>query len=171
MHRRLCLLGTFFLFISSAAIFAQDKPSTQVPPGLRPRALTMNINAQVLEKNQVVVWNEVNQRITFSGSPVNIRLEGANVVIVLQFTPFIRSQGGNVLVAQTQVLIDIPNEEGIRYHTSIQTIPMNLDEPIYFFPLGPARPQDSASIEIILTVKPYRESEGTSVNAGRGNDK
>jgi len=169
MHRRLCLLGTFFLFLAIAGMYAEDPPLPEVPPGLRPRALTMDINARVLEKNQVVVWNETNQRLTFSGSPVNVRLEGANVVIILQFTPFIRNQGGNVLVAQAQVLIDIPNEEGIRYHTSIQTIPMNLDEPIYFFPLGSARPQDSASIEIILTVKPYREAEGTSVNARRGN--
>ena len=169
MHRRLCLLGAFFLFIASVGSYAEDPPLTEVPPGLRPRALTMAINARVLEKNQGVVWNETIQRLSFSGSPVNLKLEGNNVVIALEFTPFIRSQGGIVLVVKSQILIDIPDEEGIRYHTSIQTIPMNLDEPIYFLPLGTVRPQDSASIEIILTVKPY--TEGTSVNARRGNDR
>ena len=169
MHRRQCLLGALFLFIANAGIYAQDLPSTEVPPGLRDRALMIDINTRLLEKNHVLVWSEVNQRITFSGSPVNVRLEGDNVAIALEFTPFIRSQGGNVLVVKSQVAIDIPNEEGIRFQTSIHTFPMNLDKPIIFLPLGSARPQDSASIEIILTVKSYRGPEETPVDARRGN--
>jgi len=168
MHRRLCLLGVFFLFIASTGIYAEDPPSTEVPPGLRDRALMMDINTRLLEKNNILVWSEVNQRITFSGSPVNVRLEGDNVAIALEFTPFIRSQGGNVLVVKSQVAIDIPNEEGIRFQTSMHQFPIDLDKPIIFLPLGPARPQDGASIEIILTVRPYREP--ASVNA-RGNGK
>ena len=169
MHRRLCLLGAFFLFIASVGSYAEDPPLTEVPPGLRDRALIIDINTRLLEKNHVIVWNEVNQRITFSGSPVPVKLEGDNVVIALEFTPFIRSQGGNVLVIKSQVLIKIPDEEGVRYNGSIQQISIDLDKPIIFLPLGPARPEDGASIEIILTVKSYREAEGTPVDARRGN--
>jgi hypothetical protein len=77
------------------------------------------------------------------------------LIVAAQFTPFIRRQGSSVLVAQGQIWIDIPNE-GIRYYTSIQTIPLDFDEPIYFFPLGQSNQLDSF-IEIRLTVKPYTE--------------
>ena len=167
MRRSLYLLAVFFLFISSAGIYADDPPSVEVPHALRNRAYVMDINTQVLEKNQAVVWNESRQRVTISGTPVSLRLVGTNVAIALQFTPFIRNQGESVLVAQVQVWLEVPNE-GINYHTSIQTIPLKLDEPIYFLPLGPPRPQDSASIEVVLTMKPYEAETPTSARRGNG---
>jgi hypothetical protein len=59
------------------------------------------------------------------------------------------------MVAQGQIWIN-DSERGISYYTSIQTIPMEINEPIYFFPLG-ASPQLKSSIEIMLTVNPYKE--------------
>ena len=167
MHRRLCLLGVFFLFIVSAGVCADDPPLSELLPGIRNRALIMEINTRILEKNQVVVWNESNQRLTLPGNPVSVRLVGSNVIIALQLTPFIRREGGNILVAQGQIWIEVPGE-GIRYHTSIQTIPLAFNEPIYFLPLGPARPQDNASIEVILTVKPYMDETPASARTGNG---
>jgi hypothetical protein len=165
MRKTLCLFGIFFFLTVNAGIYAADPPSTEIPPSLRYRAIVMDINTRVVERNQMVVWNETNQRITISGSPVNVRLVGANVAIALQVTPFIRRQG-NVLVAHGQIFIEVPNE-GIRYHTSIQTIPMNFGEPIYFFPLGPAS-QDSAAIEIALTLRPYSTETPASSRTGNG---
>jgi hypothetical protein len=79
---------------------------------------------------------------------------GANVVMALQFTPFFRPGGNNVLVAQGQIWVNVA-DEGMRYQTTLQTIPIEFGEPIFFFPLGsPASPED-ARIELQLEIRPY----------------
>lgn len=128
-------------------------------PGLRRRALVLDIDARVLEEEKVVIWNETHRKLATQGSPVGIKLVGSNVVIAVQFTPFIR-RGGNVLVAQGQIWINDP-VKGICYYTSIQTIPMEFNEPISFFPLGSSQ-QLGSSIEIILIVNPYTEDDVSS---------
>jgi hypothetical protein len=127
---------------------------------LQARAIVIELRARVIEQNQEVIWNENHTRVTFPGNPVGIRLVGANIIVAVQFTPFIR-RGGNIMVAQGQVWIDIP-DEGIRCHTSIQTVPVNFNEPIYFFPLGQSMLMDDDVIEIMLIMKPYGESSDAS---------
>jgi hypothetical protein len=166
MKCSLYLFSAFFIFTSSIPVCAQDQQGTErMTPELRRRALVLDINARVLEEKQVVVWNETHRKITIPGNPVGIKLVGANVVVAVQFTPFVRRHGQNVLVAQGQIWINDP-DKGVSYYTSIQTIPMEFDEPIYFFPLGSSQ-QIDASIEIILTVNPYTE---TGVPAGTAAD-
>ena len=172
MNRSLCLFSVFFLFAASINIYGEDpeptgrRPSSPMMQGPRWRAIVLNIEARVLEQEEGVVWEETLSRETIPGSPVGLRLVGSNVIVVVQFTPFIRRHG-NVLVAQGQIWIDVPNE-GIRYSTSIQTVPLVFDEPIYFFPLGQSHQLDS-SIEIMLTVKPYTEVSDAEAAANTGN--
>jgi hypothetical protein len=156
MNRSLCLFSVFCIFAASIHINAQEQQagSNGMMQGLRRRALVLDINARVLEDEQNVIWNENHQKITLPGSPVSIQLVGSNIAVSVRFTPFIR-RNGNVLVAQGQIWINDP-ERGISYYTSIQTIPMEFNEPIYFFPLGESQ-QLNSSIEIILTVNLYRE--------------
>ena len=164
-----CLLGAFFLFAASAGIFAEDQPRpSQLHQRFRNRALILDINARVLEQNHEVIWNETHERITIPGNPVGMKLVGSNLVVAVQFTPFIRPRGENILVAQGQIWIEVPNE-GIRYHTSIQTIPLEFNEPIFFFPLGPERQENNAFIEIMLTMKQYSGNE-SPVTDQEGND-
>jgi len=153
MSRLFIFASLLIIFSAGVQLDAQERAnaSQQAP---RRRALIIDINARVLEETQEVVWNEVHRKITIPGSPVGIKLVGSNIVVAVQFTPVIRRQG-NVLVAQGQIWIEDP-EKGIRYYTSIQTIPMEFNEPIYFFPLG-ASAQINSSIEIVLTVNPYSE--------------
>jgi len=62
-----------------------------------------------------------------------------------------------LLVAQGQVWMADPGQ-GIRYQASVQTIPLEFDETVCYFPLGPQKPEDSASsIEVLLTLRPYEE--------------
>jgi len=158
MNRPLSFLSVLFLFATNVCIEAQPQPaSTGIMPGFKRQALILDINARVLE-NEEVIWDESHQKITIPGSPVGIRLVGSNIVVAVQFTPFI-SRRGKVMVAQGQIWID-DHQRGISYYTSIQTIPMEFNEPIYFFPLG-ASPQLNSSIEIKLTVNPYSETSVT----------
>ena len=176
MKRPLTLLSAFFILtasIASVCLCAQEASQEErIMRGLRRRAVVLNIDAKVLGQEQTVIWNETSSKITMPGNPVSLKLVGSNVVVVVQFTPFIRRNGQNVLVAQGQIWLDTPNE-GIRYHTSIQTIPLEYNEPIYFFPLGPSPQLDVSFIEIMITVNPYREinisAEETTKTAGTEN--
>jgi len=163
---RSIFLVSVFVIVSAGVLFAQDRqPSSdkdKVIPELRRRALVLDINARVLESENVVTWNETHQKITMPGNPVSIRLEGANLVVAVQFTPFIR-RSGNVLFSQVQIGIK-DSDQGFSYYTSIQTIPFEFNEPILFFPLGETESSSSSSIEIILKVNPYREASDKTNN-------
>ena len=128
----------------------------RLPPRIRGRALVLEINTRIVETNQVVTWNESHRLSTVPGRPVGVKLVGANVVVVAQFTPYIRHRAQRFLVAQGQIWMEIPNQ-GIRYYSSVQTIPLEFGEPVYFFPLGSFLDNNSASIEVMLTVYPYEE--------------
>ena len=141
---------------SAPAAGSGDSPIQNLFPRFRGRAVVMEINARVVEQNQNVVWDESHTKATIPGRPVGIKLVGANVVVAVQFTPYIR-RTEKILVAQGQIWMEIP-EQGIRYHTSMQTIPVEFGEPIFFFPLGPIKENDSASIEVMLTMHPYEEN-------------
>jgi hypothetical protein len=152
MIRSICLLSILFVFAAEGFVHAEDI-QTAAMQGFRRRALILEIDARILEGEEKleVVWNEIHNRTTIPGSPVGLKLVGSNIVVSLQFTPFIRRHG-NVLVAQAQIFVN-DSEMRTSYYTSIQTIPMEFGESIYFFPLGESQQLDS-SIEIILTVYP-----------------
>ena len=154
MIRSLCFVSIFCIFAGSV-LNAQEHQTagTRMEHGLRRRALEININAKAFDDEQAVIWEQNEKRIALPGNPVGIKLVGSNLVVAVQFTPFIRRQG-NVLVAQGQIWIDNPGS-GVSHYTSIQTIPMNFNEPVYFFPLGTS----NSSIEIIVTVNLYAEND------------
>jgi len=137
---------------------SEDAIIQNLVPRFRGRAVVLEINARVIEQNQTVVWDESHRKPTFSGRPVGIKLVGSNVVVAAQFTPYMRRGAQKLLVAQGQVWMNIPGQ-GISYYTSVQTIPLEFGEPIYFFPLGPVTEDTSASIEVMLTLHPYYEEE------------
>jgi len=141
---------------------ALGRPREEVQKGLFLRltrqAVLLNINARIIERDRVVSWNESHEKVTIPGRPVEIKLVGTNVVVAVQFTPYVRRGGTRkFLVAQGQIWMETPNQ-GISYHASIQTIPVQFGEPIYFFPLGPAR-EGTSSIEVMLTMYPYEIEE------------
>ena len=133
-----------------------DGPMQNFFPRLRGQAVTLEITTRVLEQDQTVIWNESHRKTTIPGQPIGIKLVGANVVVAAQFTPYTRRGAQKFLVAQGQIWMDIPGQ-GIQYYTSMQTIPMEFGEPIYFFPLGSLKDENSASIEVMLTLHPYEE--------------
>jgi hypothetical protein len=152
---RLTLLGSLFLIAANAAVSAQEWP-VELLPQLKDRAVVLDIVARVLEQDQTVVWDQTNSRVTIPGRPVGLKLVGDNVVVAVQFTPYRRRNGSIVLVAQGQIWVDVPNQ-GISYQTTLQTIPMEFGEPVYFFPLGSAK-QGESRIEIRIELQPYTEA-------------
>ncbi|MDR2257910.1 MAG: hypothetical protein LBE14_02035 [Treponema sp.] len=156
---RRALFGSIFFLAASAAVSAQEPSLEEMLPGLKDRAVVLEIVARVVEQNQREVWNSVNSKVTIPGRPVGLKLVGANVVVAVQFTPYLRRNGRNVLVAQCQIWVDVPNE-GMSYQTTMQAIPLDFGEQIYFFPLGSVDSQNDARIEILLELKPYTNGGG-----------
>ena len=173
-HNRTALLSGFLFFAISVAIVAQETSLEQLP-GLRERGVIMRVVSRIVEQNQVVVWNSENTKITMPGRPVGLKLVGPELVVVVQFTPFLRSSGQHTLVAQSQIWVNIPGE-GMSFQTAMQTIPLEFGEQIYFYPLGSVNADDTANIEIQLVVEPYnvdaefvtRPEQGGSAPSGAG---
>jgi len=170
MIRLAALLTILFFTMNVAIAQAQEEeaPRVSLPSGesltqsLTPRfrgmAVVMDIDARILE-NDEITWNETHQKITIPGRPVEIKLIGENLVVVVRFT-FIQNHGNRqkLLVAQGQVWTAEPGQ-GIRYQASVQTIPLEFNETICYFPLGSLKPGEGASsIEVMLTVNPYEDN-------------
>ena len=151
-----CQIFGILLLTAFVNLGAQETPSLEELPGLRERAVLMHIVSRVVEQNQTVVWDSSSTKMTLPGQPVALQLVGSNIIVVVQFTPFLRPNNQHVLVAHGQIWINLPNE-GISFHTTMQTIPLEFRETIYFFPLGSVRSSDESNIEIQLMVEPYSE--------------
>jgi hypothetical protein len=153
------------LFCLASVICAQESPFLELP-GLRERALIMHIVSRIVEENENVVWNSENMKVTIPGRPVGLKLLGEDLVVAVQFTPFLRSNGHLTLVAQGQIWKNVPNE-GISYSTTMQTIPLEFREQVYFFPLGSIKDPAEAHIEIQLVLEPYIEGPTANNNRNR----
>ncbi|MDR3146496.1 MAG: hypothetical protein LBU21_09475 [Treponema sp.] len=152
----LSIFGSFLFLTSGAVLQAQEPSLEELLPGLKERAVVLDMVARIVEGNQEEVWNSTNSKVTIPGRPVGFKLVGTNVVVAVQFTPYRQRDGRNILVAQGQIWINIPNQ-GIRYQTTMETIPLEFGEQIYFFPLGSLNSPDEARIEIQLELRPYTE--------------
>ena len=127
-------------------------------------ALTLNINARIVDQNDnEAVWTMDLTRVTISGRAVTIRLDGSNITVVAEFTPYWEDDGQLMLVAQGQTWVtgsdgtDVPE-----YRTSFTTLPIQLGEPIVFLPLGTGQvPVDTEhfgrlNIELEINVERYQ---------------
>jgi hypothetical protein len=132
--RQMTVLSALFA-VATSAVIAQEFSLEELVPGLKEQAVKMAIVARVVEQDQEEVWNSVNSKVTIPGRPVGMKLVGNNIVVAVQFTPYRQRNGRNILVAQGQIWIDVPNQ-GIHYQTTMETIPLEYGEQIYFFPLG-----------------------------------
>jgi hypothetical protein len=145
-----------------------EDPLEKMIPGLRDRAVVLNIVARIVETNGGEVWNSANSKVTIPGRPVSMRIIGENIVISAQFTPYLQEKGRSVLVAQGQIWIKDP-EKGIHYQSTMQTIPLEYGEPLYYFPLGNVDSGNDTRIEVQLEMNPYiveteKPSENVSAN-------
>ena len=153
LHGKAALLGGVLFLVVTTLLAAQETSLEQLP-GLRERALIMRVVSRVVERNQQVVWDSENTNVTMPGRPVGVNLVGTDLVVVVQFTPFLGPDGNHTLVAQSQIWVNVPGE-GMSFQTTMQTIPWGFGELVYFFPLGPTRSDDEAHIEIQLLLEPY----------------
>lgn len=160
--KRLYAIG--LLLIAGATLGAND--IEQALRMLAEQALSVNIVARITENGHETVWNMEVSRVTISGRAVTLRLDGRNVVVLVQFTPYQDANDGLLLVAQGQTWVSGEPGDDVKYRTSFKSMPIALGEPVVFFPLG-ARVEDIAveddefgsfNIELEVQVVPYQAS-------------
>jgi hypothetical protein len=156
--QKLTLIGGLLFLAAGAPVSGQESPPDSLIPGLRERAVVLNIVARIVERDQEEIWNSNNSKVTILGRPVSLKLIGENIVVYAQFTPYRQENGRSLLVAQGQIWINVP-DEGVHYQTTLQSIPMEFGEQIYFFPLGKVSSGNEAYIEIQLELRPYTAGE------------
>lgn len=136
-----------------------------MPEALKDKALTVSISAYVPASGSAVTWQEQGLRYTVPGTPVAFRLVGANVVIVIQVTPYEEPKGRVTLVMQGQVWIKGENG-ALSYRTTLESVVVKYGERVLFFPLG--RSADGrAPIYVELAIDHYN-ALGKSPGDGQG---
>ena len=158
-----CIGISGILLLTARFFLGAQEVSLEELPGIRERAVIIHIVSRIVEQDQedaayASIWSPENTFITLPGRPVGFQLVGSNLIIAVQFIPYLRPGGRHFLVAQGQIWISVPNES-ISYHTSIQTIPLEFREVVYFIvPFGSEGTEDESYLEIQLTLEPYMDS-------------
>ncbi|TVQ40169.1 MAG: hypothetical protein EA384_03865 [Spirochaetaceae bacterium] len=152
------------VLICAAALTAGADDLEEALRLLSQQALSVNIVARITENGQETVWNMEVSRVTIAGRAVVLRLDGSNVVVVVQFTPYRENADELLLVAQGQTWVGGTAGEEVKYRTSFKSMPVTLGESVVFFPLG-ARVDGIAleddeyagfNIELEVQVVPYQ---------------
>jgi hypothetical protein len=130
------------------------------------QALTLNITARVTENGHETVQSYELTRVTISGRAVRLRLEGGNIIVIAEFTPY-ENDEGMVLVAEGQILLRTNDEEEVQYSTSLRSVPITTGEKVVFYPLGRSEPLSGDAvaaapfnIELEVEIVPYEAEQG-----------
>lgn len=175
MIRALALAGALLLALPAGMVEAQELEDEleETLNLILDKALSVHIVARITEGNRETVWNMELTRVTISGRAVTVRMEGSNLVVLAEFTPYRESDDSILLVAQGQTWISHEGEDDVVYHPTFQSLPVRIGEPVVFFPLGADTDEgsdglgvpggDAASlgefnIELEIRVSPFVES-------------
>ena len=122
------------------------------------QALVLDIVARVTERGREAVWNMELTEVTVSGRSVHVELEGGDLVLHVEFTPYERDDS-IVLVAQGQAWLGAEGSEEITYRSSYDSMPVSPGESVVFFPLGAlsdSTVDDSLlNVELEISIEPY----------------
>ncbi|MFA7566880.1 MAG: hypothetical protein WCY01_07615 [Alkalispirochaeta sp.] len=148
-------------------VAAQESPAAQELDdslnALLEGALAIHITARIVDEDQNEdVWNMNVTRVTIGGRSVRVQMEGSNVRVIAEFTPYWANDEELLLVAQGQTWLNTVAGAKPEYRTAFTTLPVRLGEPILFLPLGVGSlPVDTdrfgrLNIELEINVERYQ---------------
>lgn len=165
MSRKRSIVGLLLLIpvLSASAVELED-----ILQALLDQALTVTITVRLTQDGRDTVQSYELTRITISGRAVRLRLEGGNLTIVAEFTPYEDRNNSILLIAEGQVWLRTPGQEEVQYRTSFGSVPLELGESAFFYPLGVAsldmdvenERSGQLNIELEVQIEPYRAEEG-----------
>ncbi len=167
MKRRLLAAA----LIASAAFAAQAEDLTQALRDLLANALEVRFYVRLLPaEDDKPSWNVESKKLTIPGRSVNVRLDGDNVVVLLEVTPYVKDNGEVLLLAKGQVWFTEPPEKTARYMSAYYNIPLAYGEKALFFPLGFSDQQgseDHLNLELEIVIVPYQQEAQTTAPGGK----
>lgn len=163
MRLRAALPLLMLLLFGGVEADAQDPEFPDAIQDLLDGVLQLHIHARIIDEDASdAVWTMEVTRITISGRAVDIRLDGTNITVLAEFTPYWESEDSLTLLVQGQTWIYYDDRTEPEYRTSFTTLPIRLGEPIVFLPLGSGRiPLDTErfgrlNIELEVNVERYQ---------------
>jgi hypothetical protein len=165
MTRARAATASLLFFVS--AVTAATVELEDVLQALLDQALTVKITARVTENGEEAIQSYDLTRVTISGRAVRLRLEGGNLTIIAEFTPF-EDDEGILLVAEGRILLRAKGSEEVQYHTSLRSMPLSLGESVVFYPLGKStfdmdlesQQSGELNVELEVEVRPYEGEQG-----------
>lgn len=134
VKRYIFILVLLFLILS---IYAEESKLQEKLEKLLDEALQVNITAKVFPTNKEVSWNMEQRKLTIPGSAIKIRLEGENVRVIADLTPYQVGKDEFQLLVEGQIWLSESPKKALRHLTStFKSIPISLGEKIRFYPLG-----------------------------------
>lgn len=163
--RRAIGAAVLVILLSAAPVHSFDLED--VLRSLFDQALTVSIIARITENGRETIQTYELTRVTISGRAVRLRLEGGNLTVIVEFTPY-EDSNGILLVAEGTILLRTPDNEEVKYVTSMRSVPIAAGERVFFYPLGrsafdmslESEESGTLNIELELEVSPYRAREG-----------
>ena len=172
MIKKTLILGFLLCFVSAAVLTGQEKSEPTLDDILK-EALSLFIHARLSQDEQRVMWESEVDKLTIPGRPVTIHLKNGQARLSVHFTPYRKKEGGLVLVAQSELWLlqqqTKSQPEGLRYYTSMKSIPLDFGETVLFFPLGKMdnlNNPEKLHIEMAVMISPYQiKGDAASVDA------
>ena len=113
--------------------FSQDREDVSNPAE---QAYVLSVTLKVLDRDAVVTATNQARKVTFSGKPIGIKIDGRTIQGVVVFTVYAEKNRPKVLLTQAQLLVKEDQSKEGKWVTILKSIPFTLDEKVEFYPLG-----------------------------------
>lgn len=167
MIKKQLISGLFLILLLQTNLFSQEKSDPNMEELLK-EALIVRVQAKLFHNQQNVMWQSELDKLTIPGRAVTIHMQNEQARLSVHFTPYRKTQGSLILVAQSEIWLKEEatdsSPENLRYFTSMKSIPLDYDEMIYFYPLGKLEDlnnPDQIHIEMTLSINPYMINDDT----------
>jgi hypothetical protein len=160
--RRLLVPGLVALCLVPAAAQADELSLEESLRALFDQALQINIVARMIPDGQAPSVLVERSKLTIPGKPVAVRFEGTNLRVQANLTPYLLADGKLMLVAQGEVWLSEPSaNDAVQYLSSIRSLPIEVGEKIFFYPLGipkPVQGTNSFNLALEIQIVPLKDS-------------
>jgi len=154
LKRTLLLIFQFLILLR---IFTQELDLSESHEEILKNILKMNIIVRLYQNQEKPLWDIQRSKLTIPGKAVILKIEGKDIKIYGNFTPYLGKENLSLL-AQTQVILFPPIVPVLRYFISAKILLITLNESILFYPLGQKKDTaaaDELEMEIELQLTPY----------------
>jgi hypothetical protein len=130
------------------------------------QALQINIVARVIPQGEAPAMLVERSKLTIPGKAVAVRFQGTNLRVQANLTPYLLADGKLMLVAQGEVWLSEPSaKDAVQYLSSIRSLPIEVGEKIFFYPLGipkPVQGTNSFSLALEIQIVPLKNAQDSA---------